>query len=70
MVVFAFESKLKCQTQGVNALNNIVGVITFAVIWLGAISMGMALFGGFGIFLGIVVGWIATIWLIKNMKQT
>ena len=53
-----------------NALNNIVGVITFAVIWLGAISMGMALFGGFGIFLGIVVGWIATIWLIKNMKQT
>jgi hypothetical protein len=57
-----------CYTWSMS-VNNVAGFITLAVIWLGAVSMGMAMFGGFGIFLGIVVGWIATIWLIKNLKQ-
>jgi hypothetical protein len=51
-------------------MNNVADVIALAFIFLGAVSVGSAIYRRFGIFLEIVVGRIATIRLIKKTKKT
>jgi hypothetical protein len=50
-------------------LNAIGGVVAILLVWLGAALIGKEFFGPYFLWPVAILGWIGTIWIIKNTKS-
>jgi hypothetical protein len=52
-------------------MSNIIGFVVVLLIYIGAIYIGLGLFGegAYAAYFGGILGTIALIWLIKNSKN-